>query len=136
VSAEWTSHLGAFLGATDRAIKAGLIAAAETYMAPVKERLLEGYTSGAFTTGNIAGSVARGEPQVTGDGAEIAVGSTQTDPPYGLYWEVGHINQFMKGNSVMGGLVRIPVWEPIMVAMRQELVNEVAEEIRAVDNAL
>jgi hypothetical protein len=36
----------------------------------------------------------------------------------------------------MGGLVRIPVWEPIMVAMRQELVNEVAEEIRAVDNAL
>jgi hypothetical protein len=136
VAAEWRSNLGAFLGATDRGIKAGLIAAAETYMAPVKERLLKGYTSGDFTTGNIAGSVARGEPVVTGDGAEIAVGSTQTDPPYALYWELGHYNVFMKGNSVMGGLVRIPVWEPIMVEMRERLVKVAADEIRAVDNAL
>jgi hypothetical protein len=134
--AEWRSNLGVFLGATDRAIKSGLIAVAETYMAPVKERLLKGYTSGEFTTGNIANSVARGEPVVTGDGAEIAVGSTQTDPPYALYWELGHINLFMKSNSVMGGLVRIPVWEPIMVDMRQQLVNEMAAEIRAVDGAL
>jgi hypothetical protein len=136
LSAEWRSNLGLFLGATERAQKAALIAAAETYMAPVKERLLQGYTSGAFTTGNIANSVARGEPEVTGDGVNIAVGSTQLDPPYALYWELGHINQFMKGNSVMGGLVRIPVWEPIMVAMRDELVAVAAAEIRAVDSAL
>jgi hypothetical protein len=136
VSAEWRSHLGVFAAATDRAIKAGLIAAAETYMAPVKEKLQEGYTSGAFTTGNAANSVARGEPEVTDDGAEIQIGSTQVDPPYPLYWEVGHINVFMRHNSVMGGLVRVPIWEPTMVAMREQLVGIVAAEIRAVDKAL
>jgi hypothetical protein len=136
LSAEWRSNLGVFLGATDRAIKSGLIAAAETYMAPVKEQLQKGFTSGDFVTGNLANSVARGEPQVTGDGAEIAVGSTQLEPPYALFWELGHVNLFMKSNSVMGGLVRIPVWEPIMVRMRDQLVNETADEIRAVDGAL
>ena len=105
-------------------------------MEPVKRRLLEGYTSGAFTTGNAASSVARGEPQRDGDGFTIPVGSTQTNPPYPLYWELGHINLFMKGNSVMGGLVRIPIWEPTMVEMREQLVGVVAEEIRAVDGAL
>lgn len=117
-------------------MKAGVIAAAETYMAPVRERLQRGYTSGAFATGNIANSVARGDPQVSADGVEIPVGSTQLDPPYALYWELGHINVFMKGNSVMGGLVRIPVWEPIMQQMRLQLVNIVADEIRAVDGQL
>jgi hypothetical protein len=128
--AEWRSNLGTFLGATDRAIKAGLIAAAETYMAPVKERLQRGYTSGDFTTGNIANSVARGEPQVSGDGAEIAVGSTQINPPYALYWEVGHHNTFT------GKQEREEVWVPTMVAMRDQLVNIAAAEIRAVDNLL
>jgi hypothetical protein len=130
VSAEWRSNLGAFLGATDRAIKAGLIAAAETYMGPVKERLQEGFTSGAFTTGNLANSVARSDPQVTGDGAEIAVGSTQTNPPSGLYWELGHFNTFTNKTE------RVEVWVPTMVAMRNQLVNVAAAEIRAVDGAL
>jgi hypothetical protein len=130
LSAEWRSNLGTFLGATDRAIKAGLIAAAETYMAPVKEQLQEGFTSGNFVTGNLANSVARGEPAVTGDGAEIAVGSTQVNPPYGLYWEVGHFNTFT------GRTERVEVWVPTMVQMRQQLVNVAAAEIRAVDRAL
>jgi hypothetical protein len=128
LSAEWRSNLGVFLGATDRAIKAGLIAAAETYMAPVKDKLQRGFTSGDYTTGNLANSVARGEPEVTGDGAEIQVGSTQVDPPYGLYWEVGHFNIFT------GKHERVEVWVPTMVEMRQELVNVTAAEIRAVDN--
>jgi hypothetical protein len=130
MSAEWTSHLGAFLGATDRAIKAGLIAAAETYMAPVKERLQEGYTTGRYTTGNAANSVARGEPEVSGDGAAIAVGSTQVSPPYPLYWEVGFQSAFS------GKAERVEIWVPAMVEMRQQLVNVVAEEIRAVDTTL
>ena len=130
MSAEWRSNLGAFLGATDRAKKAGLIAAAETYMAPVKERLQRGYTSGNFTTGNMANSVARGEPEVSVDGVEIAVGSTQEDPAYGLFWEVGHHNLFT------GKTERVEVWVPLMVQMRDQLVRVVAEEIRAVDGAL
>jgi hypothetical protein len=77
VPAEWRSNLGAFEAASDRAIKAGLIAAAETYEAAVKERLQVGYTSGAFTTGNAANSVARSTPEVTAMGYEIAIGSTQ-----------------------------------------------------------
>ena len=127
---EWRSNLGAFLGATDRAIKAGLIAAAETYMAPVKEQLQRGFTSGAFVTGNLANSVARGEPQVTGDGAEIAVGSTQVNPPYGLYWELGHHNLFT------GRQERVEVWVPTMVQNRDKYVNAMAEEVRAVDRQL
>ena len=130
MSAEWRSNLGVFLGATDRAIKAGLIAAAETYMAPVKERLQRGYTSGDFTTGNAANSVARGEPEVTSDGAEIAVGSTQVDPPYPLYWEVGFQSVFT------GKHERVEVWVPTMVQMRDHLVAVAAQEIRAVDSAL
>jgi hypothetical protein len=137
--AEWRSNLGTFLNATEKAMAAGLIAAAEAYMAPVRERLLEGYTSGAYTTGNAAGSVARSDfPVKTGDGMEMVVGSTQVDPPYPLYWEVGHINLFVQrgGGSVMGGYVRIPIWEPTMVEMREQLVGIVAAEIKAVDGAL
>lgn len=130
MSVEFTSNLGAFLGATERAMKSGLIAAAETYVAPVKERLQKGYTSGAFTTGNMANSVARGEPEVTSDGASIAVGSTQVEPPYGLYWEVGHHNVFTRKFE------RVEVWVPIAVQMREQLVEVVADEVRAVDGAL
>lgn len=130
MSAEWHSNLGIFASATDRAIKAGLIAAAETYMGPVKEKLQRGFTSGDFVTGNLANSVARGEPMVTADGAEIKAGSTQTDPPYGLFWEVGHLNAFT------GKHERVEVWVPTMVAMRDQLVAIVAAEIRAVDGKL
>ena len=128
--AEWRSNLGAFLGATDRGMKAGLIAAAETYMADVKEPLQRGYTSGDFTTGNMANSVARGEPEVSSDGAEIAVGSTQVNPPYGLYWELGHHNLFT------GKTERVEIWVPTMVQNRDKYVNVAAQEIRAVDSAL
>jgi hypothetical protein len=130
VATEFRSNLGVFLGATEKAMKAGLIAAAESYMAPVKERLQEGYTSGAFTTGNAANSVARGEPEASGDGAEIQVGSTQVDPAYPLMWEVGHQNLFT------GKYERVEVWVPTMVEMRERLVGIVAAEIKAVDGAL
>ncbi len=128
--AEWRSNLGAFLGATDRAIKSGLIAVAESYLGDVKPPLLTGYTSGNFVTGNAANSAARGEPEMTADGAEIAVGSTQVDPPYPLYWEVGHHNVFT------GKFERKEIWVPTMVDNRERYVAILADEIRAVDGAL
>lgn len=128
--AEWRSNLGVFEMATDRAIKAGLIAAAEEYMGPVKEKLQRGYTSGAFTTGNMANSVARSTPEVTPLGYEIAIGSTQDNPPYGLYWELGHDNLFT------GKHERVEVWVPTMVEMREQLIATMVAEIKAVDGAL
>ena len=138
MSAEFRSNLGVFLSALDRAQRAGLVAAAETYMADVKPQLLDGYTSGAYATGNAANSVARTEPERTGDGWEIAVGSTQVNPPYPLYWELGHINIFVLrgGGSVMGGYVRIPIWEPTMVENLPKYQRVMADEVRAVDGAL
>ena len=128
--AEWRSNLGAFLGATERAMKAGVIAAAELYVGDVRPQLQKGFTSGAFTTGNLANSVQRGEPAVSGDGVEIPVGSTQVDPPYGLYWEVGHQNVFT------GKFERVEVWVPTMVANRDKYVAACAAEIKAVDGQL
>lgn len=128
--AEWRSNLGVFEAATERAILAGLIAAAETYMGPVRERLQEGYTSGEFTTGNAANSVARSTPEKTADGFEIQVGSTQVEPPYPLYWELGHQNVFT------GKHERVEVWVPLMVEMRDELAGVMAAEVRAVDGIL
>lgn len=131
--AEFRSNLGAFIGASERAIQAGLIAAAELYMGVVRERLLKGYTSGAFVTGNVAGSVDKDGPHRGPDGWEIAIGS---NVDYALYWEVGHINLFLLHTGVMGGYARIPIWEPTMAEMRDELVGIVVEEIRAVDGTL
>lgn len=128
--AEFRSNLGAFLGATERAIQSGLIAAAELYLADIKQALEHGYTSGAFVTGNNVNAVARGEPEVSGDGAQIAVGSTQVDPPYPLYWEVGHQNLFT------GKHERVETWVPTMVEGRDRYVAAVAAEIRAVDGTL
>jgi hypothetical protein len=130
MGAEWRSNLGPFLGATDRAIQAGLIAAAEVYTGEMREQLQRGFTSGAFVTGNLANSVARGDPERTGDGHSIPVGSTQVEPPYGLYWEVGHQNVFTKKHE------RQERWVPTMVRMRDQLVRVVADEVRAVDGAL
>jgi hypothetical protein len=78
----------------------------------------------------MANSVARGEPEVSGDGAKIAVGSTQVNPDYATPWELGHHNLFT------GKHERVEIWVRTMVEMRQQLVNVAAEEIRAVDSAL
>ena len=125
--AEFRSNLGAFIGATERGQKAGLIAAAELYMADVKEQLLEGYKGGAFVTGHAANSVQRSSPEATADGVEISIGS---DVDYTLWWEVGHENLFT------GQHERKEVWVPTMVANRDKYIAAVAAEIKAVDGAL
>ncbi len=124
---EWTDTLGPFLGATDRAIQSGLIAAAEVYAAEVKRRLLHGYTSGTFVTGNNVNAVARGDVEPVPGGFQIAVGSTQMDPPYPLYWELGHQNLYT------GKHERVEVWVPAMTEMHGQLEQVIADEIKAVD---
>jgi hypothetical protein len=109
---------------------AGLIAAAEVYVTEVKERLEKGYTSGAFVTGNNANAVARGEPEVSGDGVAIQVGSRQVDPPYPLYWELGFHSVFT------GKYERVEVWVPTLMELRERMTRIVAEEIKAIDGAL
>ncbi len=126
--AEWHSNLGVFLGASARAQASGLIAAAETYKAEVVRKLIHGYTTGNFVTGANANAVARGEPEVSADGASIAVGST--NEVYALPWELGHQNLFT------GKHERVEVWVPTMVEMREQLVGIVAAEIKAIDGAL
>jgi len=127
VSVEFKSNLGVFLGATERAQKAGLIAAAESYMADIKRELTPGYTSGAFVTGANVNAVNRGEPETSGDGAEIAVGTTSE---YALPWEVGHHNLFTRKYE------RVEKWVPTMVENREKYVRAVAEEIAAIDGKL
>lgn len=128
--AEWVSNLGAFEAASERAILSGLIAAAEVYEGAVKERLQHGFTSGDFVTGNLANSVSRSTPEQSLEGYEIAVGSTQTEPPYGLYWELGHQNLYT------GKHERVEVWVPLMVEMRAQLVEVMMAEVKAIDGAL
>lgn len=130
MAAEWRSSLGAFLGATERAIQAGLIAAAEAAVTDQKDLLTHGYTSGDFVTGVNVNAVARGEPEQTADGWQIAYGSRQTDPPYPLYWELGHVNLFMRR------YVRVESWVPNMISNRHKYVGIMTKEIQAVDGAL
>lgn len=125
--AEFRSNLGAFIGASERAQQAGLIVAAELYLGAMREELQQGYTSGDFVTGHAANSVSRTSPQAAPDGYEIAVGSNLD---YVLFWEVGHHNLFT------GKHERVEKWVPKMVEMRDEMVNAVAAEIKAVDGAL
>ncbi len=125
--AEFRSNLGAFIGATERAISSGLIAAAEVYEGAMREELQKGYTSGDFVTGQAANSVSRSSPEVTPDGIEIAIGSNLD---YVLYWEVGHQNLFT------GKHEREERWVPKMVEMRDQLTAIVAAEIKAVDGIL
>jgi DNA-binding Lrp family transcriptional regulator len=86
-----------------RARSAGLIAAATVYVNAVKLGLRGGYTSGAFVTGNVINSVTRSEPDLVR--GEILVG---TNVLYALYWELGHINLFLRR------YVRKEVWMPAL----------------------
>lgn len=130
MSVLFQSNLGAFFNATERAQKAGLIAAGELFVTDMKAALEHGYTTGAFVTGANVNAVARGEPEVSGDGASIAVGSTLTDPDYPTMWELGHQNTFT------GRYERVEKWVPTMVQNRDKYVAAFVEEMRAVDRGL
>ena len=72
----------------------------------VKRGLRGGFTSGDFVTGRMLNSVQLREPEVHENGGSIIVGTDQTDPPYPLYWELGH------QNLVTGKYERVEIWGP------------------------
>ena len=76
----------------------GLVAAANVLRNAVKRSLRHGYHSslgnwGDFVTGNNINHVTMSEPEFTGDGASIKVG---TDLLCAMFWEVGHHNIFTR----------------------------------------
>lgn len=72
-----------------------LTAAAYNYRNAVVSKLMQGYTSGAFSHGGagVAGTVTIGEVQQTEHGSTIAVG---TNVDYALFWELGFMSIFTR----------------------------------------
>jgi len=88
-----TPQFEAFRSTWNRAVDAGLVAAAARYHGALRERLQRGYTSGDFVTGETAASVQMGGIVDTIDGRKITVGTNELVP---LYWELGHLNLFTR----------------------------------------
>jgi hypothetical protein len=81
----------------ERAQVARLIAAAEVVLGFLKDYHVNGYTSGDFVTGNVLNSLQRSDVERGPNGElMIRVGTVQTDPPYPVYWTLGHQNLFTR----------------------------------------
>jgi hypothetical protein len=127
------SRLAEFQARLAEATDEGLIAAATFVANDIKARLAQGYTSGAFTTGNIADSVTVSEPY---DGAEasgdIAVALRSgdraieigTDVIYGKFWELGHQNIFTRRFE------RVEIWRPTLEEDGPEAIEIFAATVR------
>jgi hypothetical protein len=103
----YRSHLPQVADKIQRAQHARLIAAAEVVLAFLKERHVNGYTSGDFVTGHVLNSLQRGDVEEGPSGELVVrVGTTQTDPPYPVYWTLGHQNLFT------GKYERVDHWTP------------------------
>lgn len=104
---------------------AGLIAAAQVIVNEVKKRLRGGYTSGDFVTGNNINKVTRSDPFTDTDGMRaINIGSSQSDPAYPLFWELGHFNIFLRR------FVRVEVWRPALVNMSAQAAQAYARAFK------
>lgn len=108
----WQSNRGAVEALLLRAVDAGLTAAAHEYAAEVTRRLKDGYTSGDFVTGTVAGSVTVGPLETRGGRRMISVGTSHL---YALYWELGHLNLWMADYA------HVPVWVPTFEEMAPQL---------------
>lgn len=116
-----------FAATWDRALEAGIIAAANAYLRPVKTRLMQGYTSGAFSHGGsgVAGTVTMGAPRHDASGTGIEVG---TNVPYAAYWEFGHPNVFTKRYE------RVEVWRETLDAVGHDMEHAFAETFTRVSD--
>lgn len=113
---------GEFLREFHSATPVALIAAAQVIINAVKRRLAGGYTSGAFTTGNVLNSVTRSDPEPTGlGGYALEIG---TNVPYALYWELGHHNVFTRKYE------RAPVWEPAFLESQGDAASTYERVLR------
>lgn len=86
-----TPEFRAFTAQLDKAVPRGLVKAAAIYHGALRRKLQRGYTSGKFTTGNVAASVQMGLPELVDGHWVMTVG---TSLMYALYWEMGHMNVF------------------------------------------
>lgn len=93
----------AFLAQYQRAIQAGLVAAAAIYAGALKQKLQQGYWSGDFVTGTTAASVQVSAPFRFGEGGAWAV-RVGSNSLIALYWELGHFNLYMRR------FVRVEFW--------------------------
>lgn len=90
-----------------------LVGAAQLYRNAMQESLRNppdgGYTSGAWDHGmaGVAGSVAVGEPEDSGDTISVGVG---TNVVYAKFWEFGHQNLFTRQFE------RVERWRPTLDA--------------------
>ena len=111
-----------------QAMDDGLVAAGNVYRTAMQDRLIQGYTSGAFVSGmqGVAGSVAVSEPEGDEKGRRVIVGTSQRDVTgevsYPLAWELGHNNTFTRKHE------RVETWRPVL----DEKAPEMVEKFRAV----
>lgn len=87
---------------------AGLTAAGMRIVRAVQDGLRGGYTSGAFVTGTNTSSVVMTEPQRLRGVWAVLIGTSIDDPPYPVYWELGHLSIFS------GRWERKEVWGPAL----------------------
>jgi hypothetical protein len=111
MAAQWISHLDEFRRRHERAVDAGLVAAAYVLTNAVKQQLRGGYTSGDFVTGRSVNAVTRSEPTIINGVRVIRVG---TNLLYNLYWELGFTSAWD------GKYHRVEKWRPAFVESQQE----------------
>jgi hypothetical protein len=104
----YKSNLAAVGRALHQARSAGLTAAAQQVVNRVQTGLRGGYTSGAFVTGLNTSSVVKTEPMRLRGVWTVLIGTSIHDPPYPVYWELGHLNIFS------GRYERKEVWGPAL----------------------
>jgi hypothetical protein len=110
----YTSRIGAAKRLTERAIDAGLVAAAQVVVNRVKTDLRGGYRSGDFVTGLNTASVIKTEPFSRAGARTILVGTSITDPGYPLFWELGHVSAFTRRFE------RKEVWRPALMDTKEQ----------------
>lgn len=96
-------------GTIQRAIDAGLIAAANIVTKDVRKRFRDreqGYTTGdyAHRSGGVAASITQSDPHDANGVRRVTIGTNKRSPEgfsYPLAWELGHVNLFMgaQGND-------------------------------------
>lgn len=128
MAARWTSNLAAVQARHERAVQAGLIAAAQVYVNAMRVRLSRGYTTGRYTHGLSANAVTRSEPERRGDAWGVRVG---TNVSYAIYYELGFQRRLIRYYSEKlqrwfsrpgpTEYVRVELWVPTMVREAQAM---------------
>jgi len=145
----WTSRIPQVQAAFLNAVSSGVSAGGQAYANPVRRRLMNGYTSGAFSRGGggVAGEVIVTDPEPTpdGDGVQVRVG---TDVMYALFWEIGHVNIFVRsgpaastllqkgeyhlpGGGVTGTYQRVEIWRPFLLENAGQIRAKIHSVMRA-----